>query len=123
MRTTENGMNYTKGGVVLPFVVKALEKIGHDIGVARRARGYTTGEMAVRMSCSRSTVQRLEAGDAGISMNVFCRALHILGMVDRLKEIAEKPTDRTGRPVDPGSVPKRVAPRRKDGGDDEPVGW
>lgn len=127
----------TKGGVVLPVVDRAMIKLGQDINVARRARNISTADMASRMSCSRSTLHRLESGDAGVSLNTLARALHVLGIIDRLSDLVEHSQDGIGMMMQRRSLPERITkPRKKttpsasgarpenaDDHDDEPEQW
>lgn len=103
----------TKGGVVLPVVDRTLQALGHDINVARRARNIAMADMAQRMGCSRSTLHRLENGDAGVSLNTLARALQVLGLLHRLTEVIDQSRDDIGLMMHRRALPERVSRPRK----------
>jgi transcriptional regulator with XRE-family HTH domain len=126
----------TKGSVVLPAVGHALEGLGKDINVARRARKISMVDMAQRMGCSRSTLHRLEKGDVGISLNTLARALQVLGLLDRISELLDQSHDDIGMMMHRRSLPERISRPRKNASlshatrdtpdivsHDEPEGW
>ena len=103
-----------KNTVVLPGIARALRELGQDISQARRARRIQTTDMAERMGCSRGTLNRLESGDPGVSINTFARALMVLGMLDRLSTLVAPEKDDIGMVMQQKSLPQRVSrPRRK----------
>lgn len=112
MCAVKNEKKYTKGGVVLPSVDRNLQMLGHDINLARRARRFSMEDMAQRMGCSRSTLHRLEKGDAGTSLNTLARALQVLGMLGKLSEIVDQPNDDIGLLLNRQTLPKRISRRR-----------
>lgn len=121
----------TKGGPVYPAVARTLAKLGADIAVARRARRISTADFAAQMGVSRATLQRLEAGDAGCSLNTLAAALHALGSLDLLRDLLDQTNDAVGLMVMRGELPQRVRRRKKvepgEGGRtgdvEEGVGW
>lgn len=112
----------TKGGVVLPGVDRTLRVLGHDINVARRARNIAMADMAQRMGCSRSTLHRLENGDAGVSLNTLARALQVLGLLDRLTEIIDQSRDDIGLMMRTRALPERISRPRKPSAPSAPAG-
>jgi transcriptional regulator with XRE-family HTH domain len=89
----------TKGSVVHPRIGRAIGKIGADISLARRVRQITVQDFAVRIGVSRATLSRLEHGDPGISLNTFCMALHAIGRLDALTQIADAVNDHVTKPA------------------------
>src|SRR5687768_13718399 len=78
----------------LPLHVRrALKSLGRDISTARRMRSITLENMAERASIARSTYQRIEAGDPSVSLGAYAMILFILGLGDRLAQIADPGTD------------------------------
>lgn len=70
--------------------------------------------MAERARISRPTLVRLERGDANVSFGIFATVLFVLGMHDRLAELADASHDRTGLDLEAESLPKRIdSPRKK----------
>lgn len=98
----------TKGGPVYPVVAKTLSKLGQDISLARRTRRISAADFAERMGVSRATLSRLEAGDAGCSLNTLASALHILGRLDLLSNLLDQTKDDTGLWIMRDAVPKRI---------------
>ncbi|WP_319412637.1 helix-turn-helix transcriptional regulator [uncultured Cohaesibacter sp.] len=102
----------TKGSAVHPIIQHGLSKLGKDIALARRARRLSTLDMADRMGVDRGTLRRLEKGDPGVSLNTLAMALHALGMLDRLVDLADRASDDVGLMAAHGAVPKRIVRSR-----------
>ncbi|WP_321336183.1 helix-turn-helix transcriptional regulator [uncultured Cohaesibacter sp.] len=102
----------TKGSAVHPIIQHGLSKLGKDIALARRARRLSTLDMADRMGVDRGTLRRLEKGDPGVSLNTLAMALHALGMLDRLIDLADCASDDIGLMAAHGAVPKRIVRSR-----------
>src|SRR6266567_522804 len=64
-------------------VTRALRKLGHDIRDARRRR-IPVAILAQRASISRTTLNKLEKGDPGVSLGACATVLFALGMAGRL---------------------------------------
>jgi len=93
----------------LPIPVKrALAKLGADISAARRRRRMPMELMAERAFVSRNTITRLERGDARVSMGIYATVLFVLGMSDRLSELADVSVDRIGLDLEEERLPQRV---------------
>lgn len=129
--TESKDIKKTKGGPVYPAIARSLVKLGADISLARRARQISTADFAKKMGVSRATLQRLEAGDAGCSLNTLASALNALGRLDLLRDLLDQSKDDVGLMVMRQNIPQRIRNRR-DGasseGDDGPsleegVGW
>jgi transcriptional regulator with XRE-family HTH domain len=74
-----------------PIAVKrALRKLGEDLRYARRRRRIPTALMAERVGVTRATLARAEKGDNSVSIGVYASMLFVLGMVDRLAEVASE---------------------------------
>jgi transcriptional regulator with XRE-family HTH domain len=93
-------------------VRRALRKLGADIQDARRRRRLPMSVVAERALTSRSTLQRVEAGDAGVSMGIYASVLHALGLLDGLAESADLARDSVGRALASASLPKRARLKR-----------
>ncbi|MGO7266015.1 helix-turn-helix domain-containing protein [Rhizobium johnstonii] len=103
----------TKGGAVVHLQVdRVLAKIGADISLARRVRRMAADDFAERIGVSRGTLHRLENGDPGISLNTFVMALHALGRLDALAQIADPSHDAITLSQMMQEVPKRIAKRK-----------
>jgi len=102
----------------LPLPVRrAIKKLGEDIADARKRRRISTSTMAQRAMISRSTLSRLEKGDPAVSFGVFATVLFLLGMTERIADIADVTHDRLGLDIETESLPLRISgPRKKKDG-------
>lgn len=87
---------------------KAVAMLGHDISIARRRRRIPQRLMAERMMVSLYTVQRLEKGDTGVSIGVVATALWILGLTERLAELASPDADTVGKTEELKRLPRNA---------------
>lgn len=98
----------------MPLPVKrALTKLGGDIRAARLRRRITTTLMAERALITRTTLSKVEKGNAGVSLGIYATVLFILGMTNRLAELADVRSDDVGLQLDETRLPKHVVPRRR----------
>ena len=96
-----------------PAVVRrVLHKLGADIRDARRLRRLPMAVVAERAFTSRSTLQRVEAGEFNVSIGIYAAVLHALGLLQGLGEIADISRDSVGRMLASTQLPKRVRIRR-----------
>lgn len=108
-------MDFT--GTPIP-VKRALSKLGRDLKDARKRRLIPMWLAAERASISRTTLTKIEKGDEGVSLGAYARVLFILGMIDRLFEIADVTKDKLGLSLQEESLPKRIRiPRTRKKGD------
>ena len=99
----------------LPLPVKrALTKLGDDIKSARLRRRISMTLMAERAFISRSTLQKVEQGNPGVSLGIYATVLFILGMSDRLASLVDAATDSVGLQLEEERLPKRVRRRKRD---------
>lgn len=93
----------------LPIPVgRTLRKLGGDIRNARRRRRISTAIMAERASISRMTLNRVERGEPGVSLGSYARVLFVLGMGERLAELADVRTDEVGLELDEERLLQRI---------------
>ncbi len=96
----------------LPLPAKrALSKLGSDIRSARVRRRIPMSVMASRAFITRTTLQKVEYGDPGVSLGIYATVLFILGMADRLAQLADMRTDEIGLQLGEEQLPKRVRRR------------
>jgi len=94
----------------LPLPVRrALTKLGSDIRDARRRRRIQTTVMADRLQISRPTLRKLEQGDPSVGMGAYATALYVLGMVERLADLAHIASDPVGQQLASEALPQRIA--------------
>jgi transcriptional regulator with XRE-family HTH domain len=108
-----NIMSVKSSDLSLPLPVRrALRKLGRDIREARLRRRIPAAIVAERASISRTTLFKLEKGDPGVSIGIFATVLFVLGMSDRLVELADIRRDEQGLALDEERLPKRIRSRR-----------
>jgi transcriptional regulator with XRE-family HTH domain len=96
----------------LPIPVRrALAKLGDDIRTARIRRRITTTIMAERAFIDRKTLRRVERGNPGVSLGIYAIVLFVLGLTDRLAELADVRTDQVGLQLEEEQLPQRVRQR------------
>lgn len=93
-------------------VLHTLQKLGRDLAIARRKRRIATRDMADRLFVSRDTLWRLERGDPTVALGTFATAAYILGLHDRLANLAAPASDELGLSLDERRLPQRIRPAR-----------
>ncbi len=102
-------MNDTPSVRLYPLPVRRIaRKLGLDIREARLRRRIPTALMAERASISRTTLTKVEKGDPGVSLGIYATVLFVLGLADRIGQIADVRTDSVGLELDEESLPKRI---------------
>ena len=94
-------------------VKRALRKLGQDIRDARRRRRIPVDIMAERASISRTTLNKVEKGDQGVSMGIYARVLFVLGMAERLADLADVTSDALGLELEEAELPQRIRRSRR----------
>jgi hypothetical protein len=87
---------------------KALRKLGQDIRDARLRRRIPTAIMSQRALVTRTTLHKVEKGDPTVSMGTYTTVLFVLGMTERLAELADARFDRLGLVLEEERLPKRI---------------
>lgn len=93
-------------------VRKALRKLGADIQDARRRRRLPMSVVADRAFTSRSTLQKIEAGDTAVSIGIYAAVLQALGLLDGLGHVADIGNDLIGQSLASADLPKRAHIKR-----------
>lgn len=93
-------------------VQRTLRKLGADIHDARRRRRLPMSIVAERAFTSRSTLQKVEAGDPGVSIGIYAAVLQALGLLDDLGEVADISRDSVGQTLASAALPKRIHLKR-----------
>jgi transcriptional regulator with XRE-family HTH domain len=78
--------------------MQQLQMIGERIAAARKARGWSQGELAVRLGVSRSAVAQWETGRAG----------QVTGTLARIAEILDVRVEYLMQGDDPRAAPQAV---------------
>ena len=71
--------------------------------------------VAERAFTSRSTLQKIEAGDTGVSMGIYASVLQALGLLDGLSQVAAIGNDRVGQALSSAALPKHIHLKRTAG--------
>ncbi len=107
-------MRSTRSSVVLPIPARrALAKLGHDIRDARRRRRIPSAVAAERASISRVTLVKVEKGDPGVAIGSYATVLFVLGLSERLGDVADPAHDTTGLRLEEEHLPQRIRTSRK----------
>jgi transcriptional regulator with XRE-family HTH domain len=102
-------MKTSQAQAALPLSVRrALKKLGADIAIARKRRRLAMTVVAQRAFISRNTLTRVERGDAGVSIGIYATVLFVLGLADRLNQLADPVTDEVGLSLENSRLPTRT---------------
>ena len=107
-------MRTKKPSDTLPVpVARALHKLGNDIKDARRRRRIPAEIAAARASISRTTLFKIEKGAPGVAIGNYAIVLFVLGMTDRLADLADPRNDAVGLQLEEEHLPQRISRPRK----------
>lgn len=70
-----------------------LAIFGENIRLARRARGWSLDEAAMRFLMSKSTLQCVEKGDPKTSIGAYLAALDVMGIADGVDSLGASHRD------------------------------
>jgi hypothetical protein len=87
---------------------RALRKLGNDIKDARRRRRIPAEIAAGRASISRTTLVKIEKGDPGVAIGNYAVVLFVLGMTERLSDLADPKNDAVGLQLEEEHLPQRI---------------
>ena len=68
--------------------------------------------LAERAFISRNTLTRVEKGDPGVSMGIYASVLFVLGMEDRMGDLADAANDPVGLSLEEERLPRRIRASR-----------
>ncbi len=107
-------MRKTQLDLMVPIPVRrAMHKLGQDIRDARLRRRISTAVMAERASISRTTLNKVEKGDPGVALGNYANVLFVLGIAERLGELADVKTDTVGLELIDARLPQRIRKPRQ----------
>lgn len=102
------------GDRIIPIPVqKALRKLGEDVRDGRRRRRIPVALMAERAGISRATLGKIEKGDPSVSLGNYAMVLFVLGLTDRLSDLADASFDPVGRMLEEENLPRRIRLSKK----------
>lgn len=68
--------------------------------------------MAERVGISRQTLAKAERGDPGVTLGVYATILFVLGLSERIDELADAARDDVGIALDQERLPQRIRLKR-----------
>jgi DNA-binding XRE family transcriptional regulator len=89
-------------------VRRSLNKLGRDIGIARRKRTLTVAMMAERLGVSKTTYIKVERGDPTTNAGAYAMALFVLGVGVPFAHLIDVSRDNQGLLLDVERLPQRV---------------
>lgn len=102
-------MKDSKSKAALPLAIRrGLTKLGADISIARRRRKLPISVVAERAFVGRNTITRVERGDPGVALGTYASVLFVLGMAERLADIADPRSDDVGMALEGERLPLRA---------------
>lgn len=100
-----------KPPVVFPQEQRLLTQLGERLRLARLRRKLSNAVVAQRAGISRTSLYKVEAGDAGATMGTYLRVLAVLGLENDINALAAD--DRVGRKLQDLALEPQPAPARK----------
>ena len=64
--------------------------------------------MAERASISRVTLHKIERGEPGVAIGAYATVLFVLGMAERLADLADPRSDTVGLTLEEEHLPQRI---------------
>lgn len=93
-------------------VSEAIQNLGLNIRQARIRRSVSMQSLSEMANTSRSTIQKVEQGDTGVSIGIYGSVLNALGLLGNIREAAALANDPEGQQLATESLPKRVSSKR-----------
>ena len=102
-----------KAPALYPSQDRLLRALGARLRQARLRRRFTVVQVAERAAVSRPTINKVEQGDATVTLGTYLRVLTVLGLEGDLDLLAA--ADPVGRRLQDAelTVPRRAPKRRK----------
>ncbi len=101
----------SKPPIVFPQEQALLTALGERVRLARLRRKLGTAVVAQRAGISRTSVYKVEAGDAGVTLGTCLRVLAVLGLESDLSTLAAD--DKVGRKLQDLALAAPATRRRK----------
>lgn len=96
---------------------RALKKLGQNLRDARKRRRIPMQLTSERAGISRATLTKIEQGDEGVSFGAYAKVLFVLGMIERLAQLADPSLDELGLELEAENLPKRIRLPKEERGD------
>lgn len=95
-----------------PAAESALGKLGRDLATARKRRGESLKNWAIRLQVSIPTLMSLERGDPTVSMGVWASALWMIDRHHTLADAADPKEDLAALEAEIRHAQQRHQPKR-----------
>lgn len=92
-------------------VRRAVRRLADHVVAWRKLRNLTQAQLADRAGVSRTTLQSLERGDGGVSIENLLRIVRALGLMEQLPNALDPYETDVGRLRSDEQLPHRVRPR------------
>lgn len=90
-----------------------LTRLGENIRVARKRRGYTAQRLAELAGVSRPLLSRLEAGHPGVAVGALLSVLWALQLDEDFELLAAPERDQLGQALAKAELPRRVREKER----------
>lgn len=77
-----------KKQLIFPQHQKILDQLGENIKLARKRREFTTIQVSERANIDRTTLYKIEKGDASVSMGAYFNVLRTLKLHEDFLKLA-----------------------------------
>jgi len=91
-------------------VIAANKELGEHLRTWRKLLNLTLAQVADRAGIARSTLQRIEKGDGGVSIQAVLSTSRALGILDAIVDAADPYETDFGRARADMTLPKRIRP-------------
>lgn len=78
----------TKKNIIFPKHQKIIDSLGENIKLARKRRKLTTVQVSERAGIDRTTLYKIEKGNAAVSIGSYLNVLRVLGLQDDFLKLA-----------------------------------
>jgi DNA-binding XRE family transcriptional regulator len=77
-----------KDQIIFPKYQRILDQLGENIKLARKRRKLTIIQVSERAGIHRSTLDKIEKGEASVSLGAYFNVLRVLGLQDDFLKLA-----------------------------------
>jgi transcriptional regulator with XRE-family HTH domain len=78
----------SKNQIIFPKYQRILDQLGENIKLARKRRKLTIIQVSERAGIHRSTLDKIEKGEASVSLGAYFNVLRVLGLQDDFLKLA-----------------------------------
>ncbi|CAN5592685.1 hypothetical protein BH10ACT5_BH10ACT5_21680 [soil metagenome] len=89
-------------------VTRAAESIGSQLAAWRKLQSLTAAQVAERAGIGRSTLTKIENGDAGVRFDAILKVARALGILDNIVDAVDPYETDLGRARADEVLPQRV---------------